>query len=49
MPGIHYSFYLFTAVYLSLALMVTWLLYRQIRMVSVLYDIPLSTQNPNTH
>ena len=49
MPGIHYSFYLFTAVYFSLALMVTWLLYRQIRMVSVLYDIPLSTQNPNTH
>ncbi len=49
MPGIHYSFYLFTAVYLSLALMVTWLLYRQIRMVSVLYDVPGSTQNPNTH
>ncbi len=49
MPGIHYSFYLFTAVYLSLALMVTWLLYRQIRMVSVLYDIPDSAQNPNTH
>ncbi|HLA52939.1 MAG TPA: cytochrome ubiquinol oxidase subunit I [Flavitalea sp.] len=49
MPGIHYSFYLFTAVYLSLALMVTWLLYRQIRMVSALYDIPVSTQNPNTH
>lgn len=31
MPGIAYSFYLFTAVYLSLSLIVTWLLYRQIK------------------
>jgi cytochrome d ubiquinol oxidase subunit I len=40
MPGIAYSFYLFTAVYISLALIVTFLLYRQIKMVPVLYDVP---------
>jgi cytochrome d ubiquinol oxidase subunit I len=40
MPGIVYSFYLFTAVYISLALIVTFLLYRQIKMVPVLYDKP---------
>ena len=40
MPGIVYSFYIFTAVYLSLAFIVTFLLYRQIKMVPVLYDIP---------
>src|SRR5688500_9531676 len=40
MPGIVYSFYLFTAVYVSLALIVTFLLYRQIKMVPVIYDVP---------
>jgi cytochrome d ubiquinol oxidase subunit I len=39
MPGIVYSFYLFTAVYFSLALIVCFMLYRQIRMVPALYDI----------
>ncbi|HEY4966632.1 MAG TPA: cytochrome ubiquinol oxidase subunit I, partial [Puia sp.] len=39
MPGIQYTFYLFTAVYMSLALFVILLLYRQIRMVPVLYDV----------
>ena len=39
MPGIQYSFYLFTAVYFSLSLIVILLLYRQIKMVPVLYDI----------
>jgi len=38
MPGIAYSFYIFTAIYLSLSLVVTFLLYRQIKMVPVLYD-----------
>ncbi|HEY4156326.1 MAG TPA: cytochrome ubiquinol oxidase subunit I [Puia sp.] len=38
MPGIMYSFYLFTAVYFSLALIVCFMLYRQIKMVPVLYD-----------
>jgi cytochrome d ubiquinol oxidase subunit I len=40
MPGIQYSFYLFTAVYFSLAIIVLILLYRQIKMVPVLYDKP---------
>ena len=40
MPGIQYTFYLFTAVYISLAFLVVLLLYRQIKMVPVLYDIP---------
>lgn len=40
MPGIQYTFYLFTAVYISLALFVILLLYRQIKMVPVKYDIP---------
>ncbi|HEY4936639.1 MAG TPA: cytochrome ubiquinol oxidase subunit I [Puia sp.] len=40
MPGIQYTFYLFTAVYFSLSLIVVLLLYRQIKMVPTLYDIP---------
>ncbi|WP_324672004.1 cytochrome ubiquinol oxidase subunit I [Hymenobacter sp. GOD-10R] len=40
MPGIAYSFYLFTAVYISLSLIVVFLLYRQIKMVPELYDRP---------
>lgn len=39
MPGIQYTFYLFTAVYFSLAIFVVLLLYRQIKMVPILYDI----------
>ncbi|MGZ3922090.1 MAG: cytochrome ubiquinol oxidase subunit I, partial [Bacteroidia bacterium] len=39
MPGIRYSFYLFTAVYFSLSLAVIFMLYRQIKMVSKIYDI----------
>jgi len=39
MPGIIYSFYLFTAVYISLSIIVTFLLYRQIKMVDKLYDV----------
>ncbi|SEN79734.1 cytochrome bd-I ubiquinol oxidase subunit 1 apoprotein [bacterium A37T11] len=34
MPGIAFSFYIFTAVYLSLSAVVIFLLYRQIRMVN---------------
>lgn len=40
MPGIVYSFYVFTAVYVSLAFVVTFMLYRQIKMVDRLYDVP---------
>ncbi|HZZ74503.1 MAG TPA: cytochrome ubiquinol oxidase subunit I [Puia sp.] len=39
MPGIHYTFYLFTLIYISLAMFVTLLLYRQIKMVPVKYDV----------
>ncbi len=40
MPGIQYTFYLFTAIYLSLSLVVILLLHRQIKMVPFKYDIP---------
>jgi cytochrome d ubiquinol oxidase subunit I len=46
MPGIHYSFMIFTALYVSLAIIVTFLLYRQIKMVPRLYDVDES-QTPN--
>jgi cytochrome d ubiquinol oxidase subunit I len=39
MPGIAWSFYLFTAVYISLSIAVVFLLYRQIKMVPVMYDV----------
>jgi len=39
MPGIQYSFYLFTVVYLVLSIAVIFLLSRQIKMVPDLYDI----------
>ena len=38
MPGIVWSFYLFTVVYISLSIAVIYLLRRQIKMVPVLYD-----------
>jgi cytochrome d ubiquinol oxidase subunit I len=38
MPGVHYSFYLFTAVYFILSIAVIFLLKRQIKMVPELYD-----------
>jgi cytochrome d ubiquinol oxidase subunit I len=34
MPGVQFSFYAFTAVYVSLTLMVIFMLYRQIKLVS---------------
>lgn len=37
MPGIAWSFYLFSAIYFSLSLIVIFLFYRQIKMVPVLY------------
>ncbi len=45
MPGIVYSFYIFTAIYLSLSLIVGFMLYRQITMVGKLYD----TDNTKNH
>ncbi len=47
MPGIVYSFYLFTAIYVSLACIVIFMLYRQIKMVPVLYDVPLHSSANN--
>lgn len=38
MPGIQYSFYLFSLVYFTLSLMVVFLLWRQIKMVPELYN-----------
>ncbi len=38
MPGIVYSFYLFTFIFVSLSVIVVFLLYRQIKMVGRLYD-----------
>ena len=40
MPGIGYSFYMFTLMYFSLAAIVIFMLYRQIKMVPRLYDLP---------
>lgn len=40
MPGIIYTFYIFTAVYFSLSLIVIFMLHRQIKMVDKLYDLP---------
>ena len=40
MPGIAWSFYLFSAIYASLNVIVIFLLYRQIKMVPVLYNQP---------
>lgn len=45
MPGIGYSFYLFTAVYLSLSIAVIFLLYRQIKMVPKIYDVAKPSTN----
>jgi len=39
MPGIQYSFYLFTFVYVTLSFAVVFLLSRQIKMVPQLYDV----------
>lgn len=38
MPGIRYSFYLFTLVFISLSVIVAYLMYRQVSMTGRLYD-----------
>lgn len=48
MPGIAYSFYLFTGIYASLAAFVVFMLYRQIRMVGRLYDVTADHRPPAT-
>lgn len=47
MPGIRYTFYIFTAVYISLAIVVIFLLYRQIKMVGKLYDVSPEAERLN--
>ncbi|MDB5021618.1 MAG: cytochrome bd quinol oxidase subunit 1 apoprotein, partial [Pedobacter sp.] len=47
MPGIAYSFIIFTGVYLLLAFLVVFMLYRQIKMVDKIYDIPAPSINQN--
>jgi cytochrome d ubiquinol oxidase subunit I len=44
MPGIIYSFYLFTAIYISLSVIVIFMLYRQIKMVPTFYDLPADSK-----
>lgn len=46
MPGIQYSFYFFTLVFLSLSLVIIFLLLRQIKMVPKLYDPTDPNYNP---
>jgi len=38
-PGLIYSFYLFSGIYILLGITVAYLLYRQVKMVDKLYDI----------
>lgn len=49
MPGIIYSFYIFSAVYVSLAMIVVFMLYRQIKMVGKLYDLPEGAKPEMSH
>lgn len=44
MPGIQFSLYIFTAIYIALTIIVLFLFKRQIRMVPVLYDNPEKNQ-----
>ena len=46
MPGIQYSFYFFTLIFMSLSLIITFLLLRQIKMVPKLYDPTDPNYNP---
>lgn len=49
MPGIQYSFYLFTVVFISLAIILVFLMNRQIQMVAKLYDPSDPNYNPEKH
>ncbi len=46
MPGIQYSFYFFTAIFISLFIILVFLMNRQIQMVTQLYDPNDSKYNP---
>ena len=49
MPGIQYSFYMFTLVFISLAAILVFLMNRQIQMVAQLYDPNDPNYNPKKH
>jgi cytochrome bd ubiquinol oxidase subunit I len=49
MPGIQYSFYMFTLVFISLAAILVFLMNRQIQMVAKLYDPNDPNYNPKKH
>ena len=49
MPGIQYSFYMFTLVFISLAVILVFLMNRQIQMVAKLYDPNDPNYNPKKH
>ncbi|MBS7333790.1 MAG: cytochrome ubiquinol oxidase subunit I [Weeksellaceae bacterium] len=49
MPGIQYSFYIFTAVFVSLSIILVFLMNRQIQMVAKLYDPNDPNYNPEKH
>lgn len=48
MPGIAVSFYIFTAVFVSLSAIVIFLLHRQMKMVGRLYDVTDPSYQPKT-
>ncbi len=48
MPGIAVSFYIFTAVFVSLSAIVIFLLHRQMKMVGKLYDVTDPSYQPKT-
>ncbi|MBF0597157.1 cytochrome ubiquinol oxidase subunit I [Faecalibacter rhinopitheci] len=49
MPGIQYSFYIFTAVFVSLSIILVFLMNRQIQMVAKLYDPNDPDYNPKKY
>ena len=49
MPGIQYSFYMFTLVFISLTAILVFLMNRQIQMVAQLYDPNDPNYNPKKH
>ena len=49
MPGIQYSFYIFTLVFVSLSIVLVFLMNRQIQMVAQLYDPNDPNYNPEKH
>lgn len=49
MPGIQYSFYIFTFVFITLSIILVFLMNRQIQMVAQLYDPEDPNYKPEKH